>query len=94
MKTKRTLILDIMPKQKTIKTVEQKEASDVSSNSDEDMEEEEAVDAAESTDFPVPNVPNAKVRESLTDMIEYYTEMTFLDRRERLENMQAADVRT
>jgi hypothetical protein len=82
-------------KTKTIKTVEQEEASDVSSKSTaEDLnEEDDAEDDEEENDFQVPDVPNDKVRESLTDMIEYYTEMAFLDRRKRLENMQAADVR-
>ena len=66
----------------------------MSSNSSREEVEEEAVEEAESDeDFQVPNVPNAKVRESLTDQIEYYTEMAFLDRRERLEHMVAADVR-
>jgi hypothetical protein len=86
-----------MSNKKIIKTVEQEEASDVSSKStEEDLkdDEEEEEEDEEENDFQVPDVPNDKVRESLTDMIEYYTEMAFLDRRKRLENMQAADVRT
>jgi hypothetical protein len=82
---------------KTIKRVEQEEASDVSSQSTEDAEDvkhgEDEAEEEEEKKFH-PDVPNDKVLESLTDMIEYYTEMAFLDRRERLKNMQAADVRT
>jgi hypothetical protein len=80
-----------MSNKKTIKRVEQEEASDVSSHSTEDVKDGED---EEEDEFQVPDVPNDKVRESLTEMVEYYTEMAFLDRRERLENMQAADVRT
>ncbi len=80
-----------MSNKKTIKRVEQEEASDVSSHTTEDVKDGED---EEEDEFQVPDVPNDKVRESLTDMVEYYTEMAFLDRRERLENMQAADVRT
>jgi hypothetical protein len=85
-----------MSNQKTIKTKEQEDTSDVSSNSAEEeaLEESPELEAADSAEFRVPNVPNAKVRESLTDMIEYYTEMAFINPRERLDNMQAADVRT
>jgi hypothetical protein len=83
-----------MSKQKIVKAAQQEETSEVSSNSSREDVEEEAVKEADSDDdFQVPDVPNAKVRESLTDQIEYYTEMAFVDRRERLENMQAADVR-
>jgi hypothetical protein len=83
-----------MAKQKTIKKVQQEEQdSEVSSHSSSEDVEEEAVEEAESNDdFRIPDVPNAKVRESLTDQIEYYTEMAVLDRRERLAHMVAADV--
>jgi hypothetical protein len=84
-----------MSKEKTIKARQQEETSEVSSNSSREDVKEEAMEEAESDDdFQIPNVPNVKVQESLTDQIEYYTERAFLDRRERLENMQAADVRT
>jgi hypothetical protein len=79
-----------MTNKKKIKAEKEEEASEVSSNTEDT--EEEAVEAAESTGFPT--LPNDKVRESLTDLIEYYTEMAFLNRRERIKNMEAADVRT
>jgi hypothetical protein len=79
-----------MAKQKTNKAVQQEEASDVSSNSSREDVKKEAVKKVQ---VPMPNAPNAMVRESLTDQIEYYTELAFLDRRERLAHMVAADVR-
>jgi hypothetical protein len=85
-----------MANQKTIKTKEQEDTSDVSSNSAEEEALDEAgeLEATESAEFRVPPAPNVKVRESLTDMVEYYTEMAFINPRERLDNMRAADVRT
>jgi hypothetical protein len=67
------------------------EASDTAEESEDDEAE-----AAED-EFIAPVVSNAKVNakvlQSLTDLVEYYVEMTIVDRRDRLENAQAANVR-
>jgi hypothetical protein len=80
-------------KKPTEETKAEDAQSDVSSMKEEDEAEEAEAEAEEEFVAPaVPAVSNAKVLQSLTDLVEYYVEMTIMDRRDRIENAQAADV--